>query len=79
MELSPRMPLNDIQGTYPFISLWKDQVIIRFGSSDRAFHIADAVGTRRYDQRPDSVRGNSSSVQLSLPLAWFYDDLTRFG
>ena len=79
VELSPRIPLNDIQGTYPFISLWKDQVIVRFGSSDRAFHIADPVGTRRYDQRPESARGHTGSVQISLPLAWFYEELTRFG
>ncbi len=78
-ELSPRLPLNDIQGTYPFISLWKDHVIVRFGCSDRAYYAADRMGTRRYDQRPESGRGHSGYVQIALPLTWFYERLTRFG
>ena len=79
MELAPRLPANDIQGTYPFITLWKDQVIVRFGSTDGAYRVVDPRGTGNYDRPPETRQGQSASVRIALPLSWFYEDLTRFG
>lgn len=79
MELSPRLPTNDIQGTYPFITLWKDQVIVRFGSRDRAYSVVDPMGIRNEDRPPEARQGHNVSVQIALPLSWFYERLTRFG
>ena len=71
MELAPRLPTNDIQGTYPFATIWKDQVIVRFGSSERPTYVA---GTPRQQRQ-----GIRASVQVALPISWFYEGLERFG
>ena len=79
MELSPRLPANDIQGTYPFITLWKDHAIVRFGCSDRAFRGVDPMGNRNDDRPLEEREGHNASVQIALPLSWFYEGLARFG
>jgi len=74
MELAPRLPVNDIEGTYPFITLWEDQVVVRFHCRPRANLMIDPMAPKSLGQA-----GSSASVQISLPSSWFYENLSRFG
>ena len=75
MELAPRLPDHDVEGTYPFLVFWKDQAIIRFGSTERAYYLVDAEGRTGYDMPLDERQGFRRSVQISLPISWFYEGL----
>ena len=84
MQLSPRLPSNDIEGMYPYLTLWKDQAIIQFGAVERAQYIVDSEGGTAYDRRnlPASERQRregqsrpsaSGEVCLGLPISWFFE------
>ena len=84
MELSPRLPSGDMEGTYPYLTLWKDRVIIKFLAQERAYYVVDSEGKtggsrrdlsaserqRREGQSRPSVGGE---VCIGLPISWFYE------
>ena len=75
----PRLPLNDMEGTYPFLEFWKDTAIIRFSTTKRDYYIVDEAGKTGYDARAEERVGLKADVCLGLPLAWFYEDLKKYG
>ena len=77
MELSPKLPTNGAQGTYPSITFWKDRAIVRFTCglpTPRTVDTPKAVG--RESTEPGWLGGDTC---ISLPISWFYEDLCRFG
>ena len=83
MELAPRLPSNDIEGTYPYLTLWKDRVIIKFGTNERAYYVVDSEGKTGYERRDMTAserqrrEGQSrpsagGEVCIGLPISWFY-------
>jgi hypothetical protein len=84
MREAPALPSNDVEGTYPVLSFWKDTVIIRFGLTERAANIYDAEGKLRFDRPYQSPEERarltglsrpavpSASVCMALPVSWFY-------
>ena len=76
MEHSPRLPPNDMEGTYPYVTFWKDMVIIRFFCRERAYYIIEADDKTGYELPAGEQRGVSASVYIGLPISWFYDELT---
>jgi hypothetical protein len=79
MELAPRLPANDIQGTYPFLTFWKDTAIVRFHCLERSDRIVGTPETVGYELPDPQSRGVVGGVQLGLPISWFYEGLARFG
>ena len=79
MELAPRLPTNDIQGTYPFVTFWKDRAIVRFVSAQRSLHVVGKPEEVGHDLPELQRRGKIGDVYISLPISWFYEDLRRFG
>ena len=68
MEHAPRVPLNYLVATYPFVSFWKDRAIIRHYCHDQAYYgVVDADG--KVGRQGVSI---STSVCLGLPISWFY-------
>ena len=79
MELAPRLPVNDIQGTYPFVTFWKDRAIVRFHCIERSHNIVGKPG-EVVRELPDPLRlGRQTDTYISLPISWFYQDLSHFG
>ena len=72
MEHAPRLPLNDLEATYPYVSFWKDRVIVRHLCRERAFYICDEEGRTGYDL-PANEQGESTGVSVGLPISWFYE------
>ena len=72
MEHAPRLPLNDLEATYPYVSFWKDRVIVRHLCRERAFYICDAEDRTGYDL-PANEQGESTGVSVGLPVSWFYE------
>ena len=78
MELAPRLPLNDIQGTYPFVTFWKDRAIVRFHCIERSYFTVGKPGEVGREL-PDQQRlGRQTDAYISLPISWFYQDLSHF-
>ena len=73
LEHAPRLPPNDLEGTYPFLSFWKDTAIISFMCRERAFYIIDPE--KGEDEFPGGERGITTSVCVGLPIPWFYKTL----
>jgi hypothetical protein len=84
MDLAPRLPSNDIEGMYPYLTLWKDRAIIQFGGVERARSIVDSEGKTSYERRdlPASERqrlegqkhpSTSGEVCIGLPISWFFE------
>ena len=73
LEHAPRLPPNDLEGTYPFLSFWKDTAIISFMCRERAFYIIDPE--KGEDEFPGGERGITTSVCVGLPISWFYKAL----
>ena len=85
MELSPRLPSNDIEATYPYLTLWKDRLIIQLGANERARYIVDSEGKTGFhrDRRDLSASERQrlegqhrpsagGEVCFGLPVSWFY-------
>ena len=83
-DLAPRLPSNDIEGMYPYLTLWKDRAIIQFGGVERARYIVDSEGKTSYERRdlPASERqrlegqkhpSTSGEVCIGLPISWFFE------
>ena len=51
LEKTPRLPSNEMEGTYPVLDLWKDRVLIQFLVRERAFYLYDEKGQTGYDRR----------------------------
>ena len=75
---APRLPLNDMEGTYPFLEFWKDTMIIRFSSTKRDFYIVDETGRTGYDKSRELRADVKADVCLGLPVSWFYEDLKKY-
>jgi len=71
MEHSPKLPPNDIEGTYPYVTFWKDVAIIRLFCRERAYYIIEADDKTGYDLPAGEARGVSASVYIGLPISWF--------
>lgn len=71
MEHAPRLPPNDLEGTYPSVDFGKDRVIIRFTCRNRAFYLYDAEGKTGYDPPHLSAaeRQRAEGV-FSIPAKW---------
>jgi len=83
MAEAPTLPPNDLEGTYPSISFWRDTVLIRFSCTERAFYIYDSEGKTGYQRRNMSPEERQrregqkrpsvgASVCIGLPISWFY-------
>ena len=73
LEHAPRLPPNDLEGTYPFLSFWKDTAIISFMCRERAYYIIDPE--KGEGEFPGGERGITTSVCVGLPISWFYKAL----
>ncbi len=82
LEQTPRLPSNEMEGTYPVLDLWKDRVLIQFLVRERAFYLYDEKGQTGYDRRhlPEEERARregqsrasvSTNICTGLPVAWF--------
>ena len=71
MEHSPKLPPNDIEGTYPYVTFWKDVAIIRLFCRERAYYIIEEDDKTGYDLPAGEARGVSASVYIGLPISWF--------
>ncbi len=67
MEHAPRLPPNDLEGTYPYVSFWQDQVIVRHFCRDRAYYICDQEGRTGYES-PERDLGVTTGVCMGLPI-----------
>ena len=45
MEHCPRLPLNDLEGTYPFVEFWKNRAIIRHSCKQRTYYSAPIIAS----------------------------------
>jgi hypothetical protein len=72
MELAPRLPTNDVQGTYPRVTFWQDKVIVKFVSFSRSNYVVPEPAEGR-------KQGGHGDVYITLPISWFYEDLSPFG
>ena len=79
MELAPRLPTNDIVGTYPFVTFWKDRAIIRFHTYARSHTVLGSQDEVGYDLPNPLGLGTDADAYISLPISWFYRQLRRFG
>ena len=70
MEHSPRLPPNDLEGTYPYVTFWKDIAIIRYFCRERAYYIIEADDKTGYDLPAGEQRGVSTNVYIGLPISW---------
>ncbi len=68
-ERASRLTPNDLEGTYPSITFWKDRVLLTFMCRERAYSL-NSEGRTGYDL-PSSQRGTTAHICLSLPLSWF--------
>ena len=82
LEQTPRLPPNDMEGTYPVLDLWKDRVLIQFTARERAFYLYDEKGQTGYERRhlPDQERARlegqsrasvGTNISIGLPVSWF--------
>ena len=73
LEQAPRQPLNDIEGTYPFVDFWKDRAIIRYSTKQRGYYVYDDQGRTGYDVPEESQKGVGAEAFTALPISWFYE------
>ena len=78
LEHAPRLPPNDLEGTYPLVSFWKDRALVRYLCRERAFYICDGEGKTGYDL-PAGKRGASTGICIGLPISWFYGPTSQPG
>ena len=78
MELAPKLPANDVEGTYPYLTFWKDTALVHFHTAERAYYYIDEKGVSGYELPPGQQRGVSTNAEVSLPISWFYEDLRHF-
>jgi hypothetical protein len=70
LEHAPRLPPNDVEGTYPTLTFWKDHAIIQHLCREREYYIEDEQGQTGHERGQDpSV---STQVLYALPISWFY-------
>ena len=78
MELAPKLPANDVEGTYPYLTFWKDTALVHFHTAERAYYYIDEKGVSGYELPPEKQRGVNTNAEVSLPISWFYKDLRHF-
>ena len=66
LEQAPRQPLNDIEGTYPFVDFWKDRAIIRYSTKQRGYYVYDDQGRTGYDVPEESQKGVGAEAFTAL-------------
>ena len=82
LKQAPRLPPNEMEGTYPVLNLWKDRVLIQFTARERAFYLYDEKGQTGYDRRhiPEEERARregqsrasvGTNICIGLPVSWF--------
>lgn len=80
MEYAPKLPPDDLIGTYPWVDFWKDRAIIHYrceelsrlnwAAYNRAYDRATQEGGEPLDNQP--LPGVSTTATVGLPISWFY-------
>ena len=73
LEHAPRLPPNDLEGTYPYLSFCKDTAIISFMCREREYYIVDSEKSE--DEFSGGEHGITTSVCVGIPISWFYKTL----
>ena len=73
-----RLPINDMEATYPFLDFWKETAIVRYRTASRALYVVDEQGRPRYESTPAETERYKADICLGLPLSWFHADLRKF-
>ena len=76
---APRLPLYDMEGTYPFLAFWGDRAVVRFSTTKRSFYSVDEQERTGYDLSAEKRSGYRADVCLGLPVSWFYEELRKYG
>ena len=69
-ERASRLTPNDMEGTYPSITFWRDRVLVCFMCRERSYYSLDSQGRTGYDL-PSGQRGTTTFIRVALPLSQF--------
>jgi hypothetical protein len=80
MEFAPKLPPDDLIGTYPWVDFWKDRAIVHYrceelsrlnwAAFNRAYDNWAKEGGGSLDAQP--LPGVSTTATVGLPISWFY-------